>query len=125
MQEIPLNNKEYLLVEVPDDATDFRYDSWFTRYINHSKGGIKLDVNTKIIGKISDILKDEDICKGLVESKRIKESWNSSMTTVYLNYIPKEDLIGIYCQQATDSFLSYLQSINLDLIKSWLLIQKL
>ena len=44
-KEIIVNNKTYLFVEVPNVATDFHYDSWFTRYINHSKGAIKLNLN--------------------------------------------------------------------------------
>jgi hypothetical protein len=49
MKKINLPSGNYLFIDVPHDATDFHYDSWFTRYINHSKGGISLSINTEII----------------------------------------------------------------------------
>jgi hypothetical protein len=138
MQEIILDNREYILVEVPDGAYNcqtwnhgvgFKHNNLEgfrdTNGFLHLHTGLGRRRNTVCLGMISNILKDEKICKGLVESKRIKESWSDNMATVYLNYSRKLSLIGLYCQQSTDSFLSYLESVDLDMTKEYLLIQKL
>lgn len=83
MKEITLNNQNYILVKVPDDAYDFRYKimpdkqkqlvgtvkdgdgNIGTCYINENPQG-------KIIGKISDILKNETVCKELVFKVKAK-----------------------------------------------------
>ena len=59
MREVKLQSGEYIFIEVPNDTKDFNYDSWFTRYINHSKGRIQLDVNTKIISTTKDITEEQ------------------------------------------------------------------
>jgi hypothetical protein len=140
MQEITLNNKKYLLVEVPDDAHDFGFMShnnslfyWLNsiRTISGGKGGmVKLEYNVnnlKLIGKVSDILKNEDICKELVEFKLetlYPEGFESFTDGGYRNYeIHSSPYYN--CRKAEQSFLFYLQSINLYLTKSCLLIQKL
>ena len=123
-----LNNLNYLLGEVPDDAYDFRYKTMpdeqkqlvgnikdedgniGTCYINDNPQG-------EIIGKISNILKDEDVCKGLVKE--------GSYMKTYHNYITNDTHKSNQLPTATKSFSSYLHSIDLDLNKSWLLIQKL
>jgi len=137
VKEITLKNKKYLLVEVPDDAENFTledndgitYDS-FSEEIKTGKpwGFIDLEKSSyEIVGTISNILKAEDICKGLVEnftmyvgSQRLQKL-GAVDKLVYNNYIDEQ----VPKSKATDSFLSYLQSINLNLSKSWLLIQKL
>ena len=112
MKEITLNNLNYLLVEVPDDAFDFstnyedKYTSLYSKLLSnpdsnaynnidepsyedkHSLGCIletsrsKGIPELKIIGKISDIIKDEDVCKGLIEDNR---------EFLYKNYISDND----------------------------------
>jgi hypothetical protein len=133
MKEITLNNKEYLLVEVPNDAYDFylsnnRHVGYTTLYfwsslirkhhnntnqLSKEAWDIKRD-NYTIVGKLSNILKDEDVCKGLVDK-------SNKGTKRYKNY--KTFRYGSIT--AVKSFLSYLQSIHLNLTKSWILIQKL
>jgi len=138
MKEITLNNKNYLLVEVPDDAHDFYInDIGCIRYsigsmssvIEPIKIGKYLEKdNDKLIGKISDILKDEEICKGLVENIEFGDK-EIYYKLLYNNYIANcrdyRDIIDAAYEKATDSFLSYLQSIDLDLNKNYLLIEKL
>lgn len=97
MKEITLSNKTYLFVEVPDDATDFHYDSHFNRYVNHSKGAIKLDVNTKIICTTKDIIEELD--------------QNYYGTTLYTS--------------AKESLQSLIQVNSLDINKNYLILLKL
>jgi len=121
MKEITLNNKNYLLVEVSDDAFDFNVAAGNIMFLYHDldihPNGfelIKYDNNDLLlIGKISDILKDEEICKGLVEENK---------AFLYKNYMSDNDKAGF--NNATFSFISYLQSINLDMSKEYLFIRK-
>ena len=135
MKNIQLNNKNYLLVEVPDDAYDFQilspnYENWDGNYlVAKPDTHLLLDKVYKnshqIIGKLSDILKDEDICKGLIEDCSIyAKCWKN------YTYNGATDIGGQFnsaysCWSATDSFLSWAESIELDLSKNWVLIQKL
>jgi len=152
MIEITLNNKNYLLVEVPEDGKNYKVGIWsdnsttlefqsdtfkmdYDSYeINVSEKNqlkeITLSMNsikTKLIGKISDILKDEDICKELVEFYDYKAS-NKWFTELIMwkdyNFQLNEEEVFDF-DYARDSFLSWTQSINLDLSKNWILIKKL
>jgi hypothetical protein len=137
MREITLNNKNYLLVRVPNDVTWFEIsENNLGNFINKELGIVSqqfleygrdkikyYDADNfylpkgkwKIVGKISDILKDEDICKGLVEDFIFNKI--EGFTNYLYEFIPE--------LKATDSFLSWLESIELDLTKQFLLIQKL
>jgi len=129
MKEITLNNQNYLLVELPSDATDIHEiyinDVGCIRYtIGHMSSVIEpvqigeyLEKNKhQLIGKISEILKDEEICKGLVEHKKLTDT-----IFLFCSYTSKNP-----CHlKATDSFKSYLESINLEMSKQYLLIKKL
>jgi len=112
MKEITLNNKEYKLIPI-DKSDDIMFDDIEGRIMSFHKG-------YKKIGRISDILKDEDICKGLVGLPLFKyDIYNNGK----LIWIPIEKVDG-FKWKATDSFLSYLISIKLYLTKEYLLIQK-
>lgn len=121
MKEIILNNQNYLLVEIPDDATNERIYIEGTLFVDTplKKAVIICNLKTscKIIGALSNILKDEEICKGLV---------NIILTsTLSIIYYESFDRNRNSFYKATDSFLSYLQSIDLDMTKQYLLIQKI
>jgi len=118
MQEITLNNKRYLLVEVPNEDvnTSSYYDKLYTKYVNNSQGSISFNAYTDIIGKTSSIIKDENICKKLVKE--------GSYMRTYFNYITNDTHKSNQLHTAIDSFKSYLKSIKLDLTKNYLLIQR-
>jgi len=127
MQEITLKGKNYLLVEVPDKAekVDYWNNNTIFKYLGVNINKLLSEKAHKIIGKISHILKDEDICKELVEFYDYKESnkWfiELIMWKDYNFQLNEEELFDF--DFARDSFLSYLQSINLDLTKNWILIK--
>jgi len=137
MKEIILNNKNYLLVDLSDlpnprffviqdykkkkrleitidkrNASIFNNKLDFTNYYVSLKKG-----DYTIIGSVFDILKNEDICKGLVKE--------GSYMRTYHNYITNDTHKSNQLLTATDSSLSYLQSIDLDMTKEYLLIHKL
>jgi len=130
MKEVILNNKNYLLVEIPDSARRFEIttqtDVIETRYylwaINMVTLYLTTNVKPKIIGKVSDILKDEEICKGLVElaNEQMVDTGNK------LHYKDHRSASWeLDYDKATDSFKSWLESIELDTTKQYLLIQQL
>jgi len=131
MKEITLNNKEYLLVEIPFDTYDIRYKTMpdntkqLVGTIKDNSGNIgtcyiRENPQGKLVGKISDILKDEDICHNLAYNEL------KSVGYVYLDWQqPDNEKRPYKFDNPSDSFTSYLQSINLDLTKQYLLIQKL
>ena len=134
MKEATLNNKNYLLVEVPVEARDFMVlphnnsIAWLgsNKTISGGNGGminLECDVrNLTIIGKVYDILKDEEICKGLVElaNEQIVDTGNK------LHYKDHRSASWeLDYDKATDSFQSWLESIEIDLTKQYLLIEKL
>ena len=138
MKEIILKGKNYLLVEVTIDAYSFRYKKMPDKQkqlvgtIKDEDGNIgtcyiRENPQGKLIGVLSDILKNENICKRLVENFNYKtlDKWGNEliMWKDYNYQFDNEELFDI--DYATDSFLSYLQSIGLDLSKNWVLIQKL
>jgi len=153
MKQVTLNNQNYLLVEVPADAYDFNWNClydwknylltffikgqpqtfsnkdkyYFDSRCQYMGSNINSNYLPKIIGKISDILKDEAVCKGLVESHNYKtpNKWNKDLI-MYRDYnynFNDEKLFDF--DYSKHSFLSYLQSINLDMDKEYVLIQKL
>jgi len=63
------------------------------------------------VGRVSDILKDEEICKTLVEENK---------EFLYENYMSDNAKAGF--NNATASFKSWLESIGLDMNKQWLMI---
>ena len=150
MQEITLNDKKYLLVVVPTDGKNFKTSIWsdnsttlefqsntfvmeydsFEINVSEEKQlkEITLSMNrikTMIIGKISDILKHEMMCKDLVEFFNYKtpDKWGKEliMWKDYNYHFNNEDLFDF--DYAKQSFLSYIQSINLDMTKEYLLIK--
>jgi len=128
MKEIILNNKSYLLVEVPDNATNFRFAGnetyLFCTLNNIDTPVIHYDfLNCQILSTIEDILKDENICKRLVEVYT-SETLDifGRVITLYRDY--KNVIIDFDFECAIDSFQSWLESIELDITKSWVLILK-
>jgi len=130
MKEITLNNKNYLLVEVPNDAYDFRYkimpdeQKQLIGTIKDDNGNIgtcyiRENPQGKTIGIISDILKDEDICEGLVESSPSEICKKRIGTYGFKVY----DHPHTTAFTATYSFQSWIQSIDLDMTKSYALIE--
>jgi hypothetical protein len=118
MKEINLPSGNYLFVEVPDDTTDFHYDSWFTRYINHSKGSIKLDVNTEIISTTKDI----------TEEQASKITFDNSFTNDFYNFMYDENpdkFDSNYGLTAKESLQSLIQANGLDVNKNYLILKKL
>lgn len=138
MKKITLNGKEYLLLDIPDDTIrkklgifcgDKNVNWKLTKlckkpFINFNANGkviynerLPITFQYLLIGKISDIVNDEDVCKELVE-----QQWGTN----YKDYdkVGKQNNPFMF-EKATDSFLSYLQSIGLDMTKQYLLIQKL
>ena len=124
MKEINLPSGNYLFVEVPDDVTDFYYDSWFTRYINHSKGSIKLDVNTEIISTTKDITEKQ--AESIIEFKTetlYPEGFEPYVTSGYRNYnIPYTGIFNI--QRAKESLQSLIQANGMDVNKNYLILLK-
>jgi len=133
MREIRLNDKEYLLLDIPDNVYDFclhtifisanqgsEYElpvDWFSdNFVNHN-----FERDYAVRGKIADILKDECICEGLVEKDDMGNDCSG-----YVKYTTgKNNLTWSMYKNATDSFYSWLKSINLDMTKEYVLIQKL
>lgn len=131
MQEITLNNKQYILYPIQENEHSFFKQNYKSHSVLSFKIGNKggngayndpnLYIGYEIIGKISDILKNEDICKRLVENHP---------NLGYRDYHPDAFIIlenwtaNWRFSKATDSFLSYLQSINLDMTKEYLIILK-
>lgn len=139
-----LKNKDYILVEVPSDASDFvlrtsgltmdrsgyYHLSWKPdRKIQHAFSQ-KESIN--IVGKLSEVLQNEELCSEIVEQHN-SFFWKVSRFYNYLKYpkvninkltksFPYENLFEFF--KATDSFKSFLQSINLDMGKEYLLISK-
>jgi hypothetical protein len=116
MKEIKLHNNTYLFVEVPFDATDFYYDSWFTRYVNHSKGSIKFDVNTEIISTTKDITEEqaESIVEkilGFGTKNQYKDYKLDVNFSIY--FTPKESLQSL------------IQANGLDINKNYLILKKI
>ena len=132
MQKVTLNNKNYLLVEVPDDAKNIRFNhtaNWKSKHLVFNCGKEKcysadfIDAKlvVKIIGKLGDILKDEEICKGLVESINMCDGHFTSKKShkEYINYHG-----GHYYLSAVESMYSWLKSIKLDMTKEYALIEQ-
>ena len=128
MKKITLNNKKYVLVEVPAGAYDFIILSngiYFTLQYFIS-GVLQTELNFapfseseqfSVVGKISNIINNEDICKELVELDCAKD-WSMG----YFDYATvNKSWYGNPC----NSFLSYLKSINLDMTKEYSLIRTL
>lgn len=115
MNEINLPSGNYLFVEVSDDATGFHYDSYFTRYINHSKGGIKLDVNTEIISTTKDITEEQ--AGGIVEEVVAKEK------VIGIQCFENYDIEELYCLSAKESLQSLIQVNGLDVNKTYLILK--
>jgi len=130
MKEITLNNQDYLLVEVPNDAHDFYInDIGCIRYSIGSMSSVIEPIilgkylekdKYNLIGKISNIVKDEEICKGLVEHHPNLDyrNYNPDAFTILANWAANWKF-----NKATDSFQSWLKSIDLDMSKQWIMIK--
>jgi len=132
MKEIKLNNEEYALFKVNKEDYNFHIKDGEFQHLCwtdlNSKTCQTYDESYfynkyKIIGVLSDILKDEDICKELVE-EIVEDEYQGYKHYHNKGIMNENDWCSHYIE-ATDSFLSYLQSIDLDLTKQFLLIQKL
>jgi hypothetical protein len=115
MKEITTTKGTFIFIEVEKDARNFQYDSWFTRYINYSKGSIKLDVNTKIISTTKDIT--EEKAKSIVENKSHRHSDYGD----FKNYIDN----GWTINTAKESLQSLMEANELNLENNYLILQKL
>jgi len=131
MQEITLKGKNYLLVEVPGGLMQINvFDTCYSYYVLTDEMERVIDFEEmesekELIGVLYDILKDEDICKELVESHTYKtpNKWGKEliMWKDYNFQLNEEELFDF--DFARQAFMSYLQSINLDLTKNWTLIK--
>ena len=124
MKKIVLPSGNYLLVETFDDILDYKisgtnylcfksWDGWFPQVP-------RLEDKFQIISTTKDITENQII--SIIEKKRIKESWNDTMTNVYINYESKE-LIGKYVKTAEESLQSLIQANGLDITKNYLILK--
>jgi len=125
MKEINLPSGNYLFVEIPNDATDFHYDSWFTRYINHSKGNIKLDINTEIISTTKDITEEQ--AESIVDKHPYYQdrwfNWNYKLTENSSLIEKLRPLTFSYSlSTAKESLQSLIQANGLDVNKTYLIL---
>lgn len=132
MKEIIVNNNTYLFTEVPDDATNFHYDSHFNRYINHSKGSIKLDVNTEIISTTKDITEEQT--ESIVEKYTNYETETEQLLDgMYKDYLEKDNYwvqnssgTKLWAfKTAKESLNSLIQANGVDISKNYLILLKL
>jgi hypothetical protein len=123
-----------LLIEVPLDSYDFEIiDTIADIFLFYIVGKERIRANYRtfdlqnnkyeIIGTTST-LTDKDV-EPFIESKRIKESWNDTMTTVYLNYNNPNELIGKYVKLPLESWNSFLQHNGIDLTKNYCVLKLL
>jgi len=140
MKELTINSQKYLLAEVPSDITwheisNNELGGFINKTLNItsqnflSYGGKKFTYYSpdnfylpkgrwEVLGKTSDILKDEEACKELVDS-------SMNMKRYFKDYIQDKFFLKKEGKTytAADSFLSYLQSIKIDVSKEHLLIR--
>jgi len=102
-------NYKLIPIDVEDDLVFDNIDARILSYYDKYTG----------VGRVSDILKDEEICKTLVESINVCDGHFSSKKShkEYINYLG-----GHYYLSAIESFQSWLKSIGLDMNKQWLMI---
>jgi hypothetical protein len=128
MKKITLNDNTYLFVEVSDDAKDFKLneDDFSKIIIFETQNNIdSIEItkeNYQIISTTEDIAEEQ--AGSFVDKKKIKESWNDTMTDVYINYEAKE-LIGKYVKTAKESLQSLIQANGLDINKNYLILKQL
>jgi hypothetical protein len=131
MKEIKIKDKTYLFVEVLDDTHDFYYDSWFTKYINHSKGSIKLDIDTKLIATTKDIT-EEQAGSIVFKYTDYETEHEQLLHEMYEDYLEKgnywvQDSSGIKLwafKTTKESLQSLIQSLGLDITKNYLILLK-
>lgn len=126
MKTIKIANKEYVFIEVPHDARNFRYDSWFTRYIVYDESGsITPDFYSKIITTTNNIT--EEVAGNVVEKWRMIQGeigqGDANLFTNYLNLFSSS--ATAFTNTALESFYSLMDSLELDRSKNYLLIEKL
>ena len=133
MKETILKNKRHLLVQIADDAIKIKVFNTCYCYcvLNDDMERVidfdDMESEKHLVGTLSDILKDEDVCKGLVESYDYQKNIPHNPNIDYVRYkeytcdFKDEELFDI--SKAKGSFLSYLKSINLDLSKKYILIK--
>ena len=125
------NNKKVFLIEVPTDLYWFRYKEMpdgelqlvaSVRDNSCNDGTCYFNENPK--GEILGLLKylSEEQCKKFVESKRIKKSWNSDMSDVYINY-KSDHVTNMYTELSQESFVTLLESKGIDTNKNLLVIE--
>ena len=125
------NNKKVFLLEAPTNGYWFRYKEMPDGELqlvssikdeNGNEGTCYITKNPK--GIILGLLKylSEETCKKFVESKRIKKSWNSDMSDVYINY-KSDDITNMYTELAHESFITLLQSKGIKTNRNLLVIE--
>lgn len=147
--QFTIRNKNYLLIEVPSDVTwweivDNSLGSFITKTLSLNSQFLIYGKSSKILGKIvnnkqyvnpnnfylpegkwdiinklSEILQNEELCSEIVESYGNPEKRYID----YMNYVSK--LKSCDFSTAAGSFKSFIQSINVDMSKEYLLIQKI
>lgn len=146
--QFTIRNKNYILIEVPSDFIPQKYGALDARnniiWGKNSKGTSTITIKDEeylieygtkdlILGKLSKILQNEELCSEIVEQHN-SFFWKVPRFYNYLKYpkanineltksIPYDNLFEFF--KATDSFKSFLQSINVDMSKEYLLISKL
>ena len=128
MKEIQTKSGEILIVEVPEDAYDIRFiptgdliykitDKPYQSLFNVMKG--RTSIRCELIGKLSE-LTDKD-CEEFVELTP------TGLFKLYNWSKEKVDELGIQpvTYSAKDSFISLLQSENIDVSKEYLIIKVL
>lgn len=122
MKQIEVNNKPYLFIEVPDDATDFYYDYHSVILYNSKsifdekccKGGIYDLPKNKIISTTKDI--SEEQCKKIIEGCF---PFDHDMTMYYKDYIGYK-----FLKTAKKSLQSLIEANGLDINKNYLILLK-
>lgn len=139
MIQFDLKNKNYILIEVPSDAYDFSFRRnnqiiYLRKNVINPLTGIEKSViidipNTKygfvvkdwsIVGKLSEVLQNKELCKQLME----KYNWSRPYSHLWTKFVKDKKKEAWWTSKATDSFKSFLQSINVDMSKEYLLISK-
>ena len=123
MKTIKIGKNTYTFIEVPNDARNFRYDSWCTRYIVYDESGsITPDFNSKIITTTNSIT--EEIAKNVIEKSYYQLDYYKNYNVKSISSIDRA-MRCTQCETALESFYSLMDSLELDRSKNYLLIEKL
>ena len=139
MKTVKTNSKDLMVVEVPEDAYDFKIEVDFLFYRDNKTSiwneGTPINIpdgKYKILNKLSEVSEEE--CKRFVESYIEEVGWSFRPETIiptitlYCNYKIKKPIpIAMLCNTAKESLISLLQSNRVDCsnLSKILLIEKL